>query len=227
MKRVLSSPFLAGLALILLSAVALSSCGGDNTGNAPPRDDILLGDAASGGAPVPGESTPTPPAITTGNSAIVAVIDAVARRDADALRGKVAFTLLECTNYIGQGSGGPPACPPSVAHGTDIEVFPASACEGFYTHPDGVRALLARTLEQSPRLVAVYRVTAAGTPALPEGGFVLLFERTSGPSRGYATSLSLSADGRVVGQSEGCAMSPPQRLASVPADALLLGPLAH
>lgn len=218
------------LSLVLLVLSLAAACG-DDDGDATATPGSTATAAAT---PAPESPTAAPtvtptqkPANRTGNPAIDNVLDAVASKDTAKLRGLVQFVRVECAAQP-LGAGGPPECPAGTADKTVVEVFPASVCQGFYSFPNDVAALIQATLDESPRLVAVFRPTAPGTAVFPAGDFVALFERTSGQQKGWMTSFGVSAAGKLVNQAGGCAQTPAQFLQErVPAANVVLGPLPN
>ena len=176
-------------AVALAAALAIASgCGGDD---APPEPTPDLGDLPSSGV-----------------LAVDRVIAAVRANDASALQAQVRYTSVACAATPPQGAGGPPACIEGEPDGTEVDVFPAAQCEGFWQRPDGIN--VARWPFFGAELYAAYRTPAGGYPA---GPYAVVFRRLDGMSAGLGWMLIVSDDG-ITGVHFGCGETPEELLAS-------------
>lgn len=178
--------------LVLLAAammVAATACGGDDNGPTAPTPD--LGDHPSSGV-----------------LAVDRVIAAVRDGDTASLQAQLRYATVACVATPPEGAGGPPVCRDGEADGTDVDVFPAAQCEGFWLRPDEVDVI--RWPYVDARIHGAYR-----TPPnfYPPGTYAVVMQRMDGMAAGLGWLLAVSDDG-ITGINFGCGETPEQLAAN-------------
>lgn len=180
----------AAISIAILIVVA-AACGDDNDDPAEPTPD--LGDQPSSGVP-----------------AVDRVIAAVRDGDTASIQAQLRFATVACVADPPEGAGGPPLCRDDEADGTEVEVFAAAQCEGFWLRPDEVDVIGWPYVDAE--FHAAYR-TPAGF--YPEGAYAVVLRRADGMAAGLGWLLAVADDDAeggagITGINFGCGESPEQ-----------------
>jgi hypothetical protein len=129
---------------------------------------------------------------------VQAAVDAIEDGDADALASQARFTAIGCTTA--DGLGGPPKCEPGQPEGTEVEVLPAAACEGYYIKAGEEAGSFAGFIDGDIVLDSAFRTN--GNDLFPVG-YILLMTYSGSQFPEHARALFLDEDG-VTGLFTGC-----------------------
>ena len=156
---------------------------------------------------------PTAPPVS--DPGLKAVIDALSRNDATALKQLIALTPIPCA-APGGGIPSAPACPTGVAGGTAVETFPSGSCESSFLDAMQIDTFAETVAAKKQFVFAAFGDTAgpAQTTLVMEDGITHL-----------ANSYGLR-DGHIVWAHFGCGtdQTPPNALQGVAAANILLAP---
>jgi hypothetical protein len=170
--------------------------------------------------PLPGH----PADVRTGIPDVDVVIDALLSYDGDRIASLAELSLVACGPRSDQ-SGGPPVCPPGVAVGMPVRVFPSSQCEGFWVSESGVRHDLGSISPPGSRIYAVAANPHPVDPRNPAGDYLIILAFPSPPeiAKVFANVVHVT-HGRIVRLTGSCAASPEAWLANLMPRALVLPP---
>ena len=187
--------------------------------------------------PRPGSST-APQGTQTGDPGLDAILDAMVRRDAEALASLHVLTETAWTTVT--GIGGPPKCWANSKESTDddmpdgtlVRAFPASVCEGEWRTGDEAEvkaSLVSEILPSNPKIYAVIRLTPArrlfeGEPSYPVLTEMILLEIVTQNEPRLGIILGVN-HGRIVGRKTVCFGPPEAHLQHLPPfEVILRGP---
>lgn len=116
-----------------------------------------------------------------------------------------------------------PLCPPGVAEGTMVPVFPAAGCHSF-TYPQELPGMFTSRPDVPFRLYAIYRSSAEHprVARLPAGELGIIEDRGTLGGRVFAISA-----GKIVSADFACGLSAADLAAMVPPNTFMIAPPAR
>jgi hypothetical protein len=139
----------------------------------------------------------------TGVPAVDDAIAAIIAGDATALAEQAVFSQIGCTNV--DGLGGPPKCGPGQAEGTQLEVLPAAACEGYYLTSGEIAGSFEAFVNADSKVHGIFR--SGGIADFFSGSYVILLDVNDPQYGGQLAREAYVSDKGVTGLFFGCGQS--------------------
>jgi hypothetical protein len=120
--------------------------------------------------------------------------------DDDAVRELIMFSVVACEQEP-IGLGAPPICLEEETEGTLVEVFPTSACEGFYVRPTNIAGTVNILSRSDAQLAAVHLNAKIDTSFFGEHVAILNNTDLTDPTKAIGVWIN---DGSITGLHRGC-----------------------
>lgn len=219
MVRALSSSALrSAVAVSLLLLVAVAGCGrSDGPG---PGSSTSFVPSATTATSVQSSATPSrAPSPTGPPSELAPIIEALRSRDWTRIEPLLQLRDEPCLTVVTMTTDRPP-CPPGVAEGTMVPVFPAAGCHNF-TYAHELPGAFTSRPDVPFRLYAIYRssVEHPRVARLPAGELGIIEDRGALGGRVFAVSGA-----KIVSADFGCGLSAADLAAMVPPNTFMIAP---